>query len=112
MSEALGVSRAQLSLYRYRQTDWQDGRMQRHRDDAKHAVRHDLAVLEWQTTCRLATADDDGDTGEQLERTERHEDRGNLHLGDQPAVEGTRKGTDDERAHDGGDDGEVALVRV
>ncbi|HBW7829675.1 TPA: IS3 family transposase [Klebsiella pneumoniae] len=47
VSEALGVSRAQLSLYRYRQTDWQDGRMQRHRDDAEllEHIRAEVADL-------------------------------------------------------------------
>ena len=39
VSEALGVSRAQLSLYRYRQADWQDSRKQQHQDDAELRVR-------------------------------------------------------------------------
>ncbi|TKI02454.1 IS3 family transposase, partial [Martelella alba] len=44
VSEALGVSRAPLSLYRYRQADWQDGRKQRHQDDAE-LLEHILAQV-------------------------------------------------------------------
>lgn len=49
VSEALGVSRAQLSLYRYRQADWQDGRMQRHQDDAELLEHLPTAPIEWLT---------------------------------------------------------------
>ncbi len=39
VSNALGLSRAQLSLYRHRPADWQDGRRQRRQDDSELLVR-------------------------------------------------------------------------